>query len=553
MKNDNNGRRDFLKKTTVGALALTVIPSHVIGRFSETTSGYQDIAEGYEVNLKRIMEMGGQNMLDCTNPARNYLPYFTILDPGTAAKDLAWNHNIGRWLDSLLRLEDATGWKIPAKRLTIMEENLKKFCENPDSLPFGPRDGWLGIQPDFYLHSLREYILAVNSLVRYRKSAWAEELGHKMLKTIQRASKPDGTWILTEFDTYQNLAVKKPNEYKPHGTSDRLIEALLWYYQTTGDPLALELADRFARYHLKNSTHPDGTLNTASHEGSPSGHTHSYLGGQRGLFLFGEFSGQHEYTDAVLATYMVTVRRIVRESGYANHDLEQIPGKVTSIPECASPGDAAQLALWMATRRGYTEFLDDAERWIRARIVPGQITEKQATDVKGIVDTRFMGGWGASREPQGCMMSYPDVTAAVIHTLCDVYRHVAVLSGKDLTVNFHFNYEDKNVSIISKRDRQATVTIVPKELNNLHIRIPRWTPPESVQIFINGKPFPTTLIGSFAFIPRTSFSERQEIVVNYGLPETMTTDTINGAEYRYQWKGDDITGVSPNAELRPLY
>ena len=217
--------------------------------------------------------------------------------------------------------------------------------------------------------------------------------------------------MLTEFDTYVNFVVKDPKPadknqgYDPHATSDRLIEALVWFYQTTGDPLALELADRFARYHLKNSTHPDGTLNVASLEGSPTGHTHSYLGGQRGLFLFGELTGQHEYIDAVLATYRVTVRRIVRESGYACHDLEQVPGKVTNIPESASPGDAAQLALWLATRRGYTEFLDDAERWIRARILPSQITEEQAKDAHGVVDKRLLGGWGASRFPQGC----PDV------------------------------------------------------------------------------------------------------------------------------------------------
>jgi hypothetical protein len=198
-------------------------------------------------------------------------------------------------------------------------------------------------------------------------------------------------------------------------------------------------------------------------------------------------TGQHEYIDAVLATFKVTVRRIVRESGYANHDLEQIPGKVTSIPECASPGDAAQLAMWLATRRGYTDLLDDAERWIRARIVPGQITDKQAIDDKGILDKRFMGGWGASREPQGSMMAYPDVTAAVIHTLCDIYQHVAVRTDTDLTVNFHFNYEDKNTTIISQRTNKAKLTVVVKEQANVLIRIPRWTPFESVQMMVNGK------------------------------------------------------------------
>ena len=101
----------------------------------------------------------------------------------------------------MLRLEDAIGFKIPTEREKIMVENLRKFCENPDTLPFGPRDNWLGIQPDCYVHSFREYILAVNSLVRYRNSKWAAELGHKMLKTIEHATNPDGTLALRNLDT----------------------------------------------------------------------------------------------------------------------------------------------------------------------------------------------------------------------------------------------------------------------------------------------------------------------------------------------------------------
>jgi hypothetical protein len=554
--------------SAVGAIAASSTPSAradlgglLLAAGPDAASAKSTSAErnSRDMNLKQVMQRGGQNLLDCCNPARNYLPYFNVPDPGAAASDHAWNHNIGRWLDALLRLEETIGWKVPPEREKAMVENLKKFCENPDCLPFGPRDGWKGVQPDFYLHSLREYILAVNSLVRYRKSAWAAELGHRMLETIRRAAKPDGRWILTEFDTYVNFAAKgrkladKNQGYDPHATSDRLIEALVWFYQTTGDPLALELADRFARYHLTNSTHPDGTLNVASLEWSSTGHTHSYLGGQRGLFLFGELTGQHEYIDAVLATYRVTVRRIVRESGYACHDLEQVPGKVTNVPECASTGDAAQLAMWLAIRRGYTELLDDAERWLRARIVPGQLTEKQATDAKGTVDKRMLGGWGASREAQGCQMSYPDVTAAVLHTLCDVYRHIAVRSDTGLRVYFHFNYEDTNVHIISQRTDEAKVTVVPKEPINVLIRVPRWTPKESVSVTACGKPIPLVMIGDFAFVPRTSLSERPEIVVLYGLPDRTTVDTINGAEFHYQWRGDDVIGVSPNTNVRPFY
>jgi len=155
----------------------------------------------------------------------------------------------------------------------------------------------------------------------------------------------------------------------------------------------------------------------------------------------------------------------------------------------------------------------------------------------------YLGAWGASRFPQGTQMSYTDVTAAVLHSLCDLYRHIAVRGDAGLTVNFHLDYEDPNVRIVSQRTDEAKVTVTPKERSNVLIRIPRWTPRESVKITACDKPISLTMIGDFAFVPRTDLSEQAEIVVCYGLPVRTTIDTINDAEYRYQWRGDDIIGV----------
>jgi hypothetical protein len=70
---------------------------------------------------------------------------------------------------------------------------------------------------------------------------------------------------------------------------------------------------------------------------------------------------------------------------------------------------------------------------------------------------------------------------------------------------------------------------------------------------VSGKPFLIKMIGEYAYVPHTEMSERPEIVIGYDLPEKTTIDTINGVEYRYLWRGDDIVGVVPNAKLRPLY
>ena len=544
---------------SVTALFFLSIMFQPFGALSDVTGA--DFAEGGRtVNLKQVMVAGANNMVHCCNPERNYLPYFRVEGPGGKCHDHAWNHNIGRWLDSLLRVEEAVGFEIPPERERIMVENLRKFCENPDNLPFGPRDKWKGIEPDFYLHSLREYILAVNALARYRDSQWATEQGHKMLETIWRASKPDGNWKLDEFDTYVHFVAEsrkqadKNQGFCPHGTSDRLIEALIWFHETTGDPLARKLADRFATYHLAHSTNADGSLNVASLQGYPTGHTHSYLGGLRGLLLYGELTEQEKYVDAVLATQRVTVRRIVRESGYACHDLEQFPGKVTNVPEAASTGDAVQLAMWLAFRHGHTELLDDAERWVRCRIVPGQIPEKYAKDSSGKLDRGFCGGWGAYfSPPQGAMQSYPDVTAAVLHTLCDVYRHIAVRTDTNLRLNFHFDYEDKNVRITSRRADEAEVSIAPKHQDDVFVRIPGWTPPESVRITVDGRPVPIAMVGRFAHVPRTGLTQSSTIVLRYALPSRTTTETVNGVKCEYTWRGDDIVGVFPNTDVRPFY
>ncbi len=520
-------------------------------------------AEGQNgrIDLKKVMQLGGQNLLYICNPDKNYLAYFIVRGPGAPGGDHAWNHNIGRWWDAMLRLEAAIGFQIPSEREKIMVENLRKFCENPDNLPFGPRDNWLGIQPDCYVHSFREYILAVNALVRYRNSRWAAELGHKMLESIAQATHPDGTLALRNLDTYVNY-YKPANTFvcpdgtddcTPHGITDRAIEALIWYYQATGDPLAIKLADRFARYHLKNTTNPDGSLNTASRQPSPIGHTHSYLGGLRGLFLYGQLTKQHEFIDNVKSTYEVTVKSYVRESGYACHDLGTIPETVTNVPECSSPGDAAQLALWLGLQTGRMEYLEDAECWVRSRIVPGQIPEKYSRDAEGKLDLRMLGGWGAYNHPQGSMMSYTDVTAAVLHSLCDIYQHIAVRDDAGLTVYFHFDYEDNHVRIISERGDKAKLTLIPKRKDNVFVRIPSWTPAESVSITVSGKAIPVEMMGRFAFIEQVDLPDDPAIVVEYGLPIKNTTEIINSVEYHYSWKGDEIIGACPNTSDRPIY
>ena len=87
------------------------------------------------MDLKRSMELAGRNLVANLCPTRNYLPYWAIeIDSGYGARArFTWpQHNVGRWWDAMLRLEAATGFRIPPDREAAMLGNLHSFFDNPD-------------------------------------------------------------------------------------------------------------------------------------------------------------------------------------------------------------------------------------------------------------------------------------------------------------------------------------------------------------------------------------------------------------------------------------
>ena len=147
--------------------------------------------------------------------------------------------------------------------------NLHWLTDNADGLLWVPPGlDWHPIK--FELHSLREGILTFAALAQYRNNAWAHQAGRKYLESIRRGLKPDFTWDFDQFD-YARYFTGGENEDPGHKPSNegrfaltvqhgRCIEALVWYYEATGDALAMELAEDLARFHLAYAIAPDGTI-----------------------------------------------------------------------------------------------------------------------------------------------------------------------------------------------------------------------------------------------------------------------------------------------------
>jgi hypothetical protein len=511
-----------------------------------------------QLTIEQSLHLAGRHLLGILNPEDDYLPYWklTVGPDYRAQLDRWWPaHNIGRWFDAMLRIEEAIGFEIPRAIETAMVKNVHRFFANPDHICLNPGRG--PVDPttnreeiEWDLHSLREGMLALNALARWRKDDWAAAMGRKMTESLDGKLRDDGTWDLEKFDACRKRGKAVIHNTDPCDTHGRLLEALVWFFETTGDPAALRLADRIAKFHFSNTTQADGAVNPAA----KADHTHSYLGTLRGLLLYGGLTRQHQYIDRVAAAYRVSVPRFVHESGYTSHNMVQ-----ESFGETTSPGDAAQLALWLH-QAGYGEFLDDAERLVRARILPSQITRTpplqpsagDGRDAHKELSKRVIGGFGGCHaHAHGGKQAVTDVTAADVHTLVDIYKHVAASVGGSLHVLFHFDYEDARIRVVSRRGKVALLRATPKVAAAVALRVPQWTRRDSVRVRVDNTAYQPVFAGQFAWtgkVPAGTYIEME-----YALPERRTREMGLGAEYEIFWQGDDVVGVRPNTNFYPFY
>ena len=511
-------------------------------------------------SLKEAMNRAGRCHVAWLDPERGMMP--------TGGYEVA--HDVGRWWDAMLRLEAATGFGIPAEVEAAMLRNIQRLMGNPDGLLMNdPGVEWLKEKARINPHNFREGMLALTALVRFRRSDWAREAGHRLLVTIVRCFQPDGRFDYTRLACWGNVPMSSdPCHLQPPGApwfdgtanSGRALEAIVGFYETTGDPLALDVAERIARHHLAMTVNRDGSARAEIIDPNNVGHNHSYLGTLKGLLLFGLLARQREYVDAVAATYRNSLwRHNITESGWTPHDLgkTRFPNAAGDpVAETASCGDVAQLALWLALRAGQYELLDDVERLVRSRILPEQITEHDLADPANAgarLGPRQLGGWGVHGAPygKGCIL---DVLAAVLHTLTDVYGRIVERADAGLIVHLHFSASRDEAEVVSTRGREARLAVRPKVRENVLIRLPRWAPRDSLRLTVDGEAREPRVVGPFVFVGRDQLREGSEIALQHALPERVTTEAFpSGRTYRLKWRGDEVVGVSPREGGMGMY
>lgn len=523
-------RRKFLKRLTVAAAAGATVRAPGLAADA--------VAVG---SLRGAMDRAAGCCLAWLNPQQQSLP--------TGGYEVA--HDTGRWWDAMLRYEAATGVRIPPQAETAMLGNLRRLTANPAGLLTA------GICNP---HNLRESLLAYTALVRYRRDDWARQQGRKLVAAIASLLRPDGQLDYAGLAALMagNRLTKDPlmvprasagGWFNSTGSTGRAIEAIVWFHEATGDREALDLARRLAEVHLRHVIDPTGRVRAELLDPRHVGHTHSYCGTLRGLLLYGLASGERKYVDAVAKTYRHGLwGTSISHSGWTPHDQGKIrfPNKEGEpIGEHASCGDVAQIGLWLALRAGQMDLFDDAERLIRARLLPSQIV-----DVK---NPRRDGAWGVYTHPFG-YGAILDVFAAVLHTLADVDQHVVTAAPDgSASVNLHFSIDTPSVRTRSERGPVARLHVTPNQKRGLRIRVPGWASRESVALQAAGRAIPFRWDGSFVVVDQQTVVPGREMTLQHDLPARQTSETmpVSGRLFRLAWRGDEVAACAPPVPIYP--
>lgn len=448
-------------------------------------------------------------------------------------------HNAGRWWEAVLCLENSVGMLIPPHVEKGMLLNLRALMSNPYGLLLN--DPEITGKACLNYHNLREGLLSLSALVRFRESHWAKNCGERLVDTIDRrfflSSLSDETiceqlGIPLTPDPMTNRKSEDPYPYQDATpTTGRAIEGLLEFYNATNSENTFQVLQKAVRFHRENALCADGSapdwLLCCSHVG----HNHSYLGTVRGLLRYALQFKDEELKKTVYLTYKNSIlQNNCTYSGFAPHDLGKLrfPDDLGDpLGDHASCADIAYIAFLLGTN-GYPELLDDTERFLRARLFRSQIMSGTQKGAWGIY-----GGYFGN----GVVM---DVYALIAATLSDIYNHHIETKENGTYVYLLFSGETETVSVNAFRsDTCQYVHLCAKKDGVFFIRIPAWCDSSSLMVTSSGISVPFCRNGSFLIF---DLKESMDACISFDLPvwESDEYTMVSRTGYHICWCGDEI-------------
>lgn len=460
---------------------------------------------------------------------------------GHAIKELGVCHLAGRGLLALRMAELHLGVDAPDEAFAIFSRYCRQTFDNEFGLNAWDRqpDGSIG----FELHNIREGLYGLWAVVSRGGHEWAVAALDRALDRLVAITGADGVWdeaAMTAAGMHVSGAIVD--------NQARTIDPLLEIADLTGDPRALDLAERTARVAADRLFTPDGRFAPMPQTG---GHLHSLTSSLSGIARWAVRVGDSDLIAHCRQVLVAGVPEYFSSWGWGDEVMAAHEANEIDQGEVNQTGDVVRTACALA-EAGHTDLYDLADRFLRGGILAAQFSlddlrglitpAPDGTDATRDVAERIQGGFGfpnpATKLRSG---EFPietiDITSGAVHALA--IASTAVIGDAGASVNLLFDAERDGLRVATNLAAEGRVEITADSPRRVTVRLPAWVEPTAVSVEPSS---------SRADSPRGEVivsTDAAPVTLRFPLEERATSEIVDGTRYDIVWRAGEPISITP--------
>lgn len=431
----------------------------------------------------------------------------------------------------------------------------------------------------------RATLLALCSLYESNGDAKYKEAADRLcagLKHIARKERdywyyPASEYTDTGWPSFDAVHTKLAVD--PCAMWGRQIMPLLKWHELSGNRDAFELCENFASYIMHHSSvfGRDGSWSGA-HE-YRSGHSHTRMGTLAALARLGRFTQDHEMIAFAKRGFDWFTREKCTSFGWTPGDL----GDQQYEHETCTLVDAVDAAIQLAMA-GHSSYWSTVEKFVRNHLTEAQLkdvswinqTDSKADDIPGRltkyrVGDRLKGAFAGYAAPNDFVYSGEWGRGHImdVQTCClgagtrGIYlawdNIVTPSANNRVSINLLLNHSCEWLELRSSLPHDGRLEItIRRDLADVLVRIPEWTPFGAVQV-LRGSKGDSPQTGrrlpwvKDVFLRLADVKAGEQIVITFPVQQRQTAEKAATLNYTVQWRGDDVLSIDPAGTYYPLY
>ena len=453
-------------------------------------------------------------------------------------------HVPGRHLNALLSAEDALGLALDEACLDKHARAAFYSFSGPVALPLN-REVLGGSLRVFLPHNIREGWHALYALIRYRHSERARQVLAASLAAIDRYWDPERGWDKPELEGTLGLRLVEIEAPFISGLA-RAIGPLVKIYRATGHGPALGLALRLKDQALRAHFLPAGDYDRAR----LGAHIHSVTCVMSSLAQLADLTADAPLLARVKAFYDNGLNDLRDGVGWALESSR--PEANPDFGEVNTTGDILETALILG-RWGHVEYYGDAERILRAHLLPSQLCDisfiplpdnPAGADGKRDVARRHQGAFGFpapyGHRPLGLTQIgfNMDIVGGAVGSLCAAYAEIARRAPAGHVVNLLFDHETPELALQSPYTH-AALQVTLKTPAPLFVRLPAGVAPSDIAL--SGSEAPVQITNGYLFIENLPVGA--PLTIAFPLPESELVLRHRTRDIRVRLRGDQAVAM----------